>query len=230
MPRRHSRPLPRHSRESGNPEGGEQPSRPEPSASATLRAGTPALLLPCHFPLHAAPPFPTSPPSFPRKRESRGYGQPRHPKPSPNPNRRIPSPRAIASYCASRSIVRRYPKSQPALFRFAAIPIFSDFYPFTKFSVNFRSVDMFSAACPTPDHAPVLPERRAQRPVKTVLHSPMLPDFAQNPIRPSRHTRYEAPPVNRSLAVRPPRGLYHLHAVHVRPLAPVVRVSDHGRG
>ena len=36
----------------------------------------------------------------------------------------------------------------PARFRFAAIPIFSDFSIFTKFSANLRSVDMFSAACP----------------------------------------------------------------------------------
>ena len=58
------------------------------------------------------------------------------------------SGRAIASYCASRSIVRRYSKSQPALFRFAAIPIFSDFSLFARFSASRRSVDMFSAACP----------------------------------------------------------------------------------
>ena len=32
----------------------------------------------------------------------------------------------------------------------AAPPIFSDFSPFTRFSANRRSVDMFSAARPTP--------------------------------------------------------------------------------
>ena len=39
---------------------------------------------------------------------------------------------------------------------------------------------------------------------------------------------YEAPPVNQSLAVRPPRGLYHSHAVHVRPLARLERFGDGG--
>ena len=38
------------------------------------------------------------------------------------------------------------PKSQPALFRFAAAPIFSDISPFTGFSAKRRRVDMFSAA------------------------------------------------------------------------------------
>ena len=80
-----------------------------------------------------------------------------------------------------------------------------------------------------PDRAPVLPERRAQSPVKTVLNSPMLPHGAQNPVRPSRQAGYEVPPVNRSLAVHPPSGLYHRHAAHVRPLAPVVHVSDDRR-
>ena len=59
--------------------------------------------------------------------------------------------RAIASCCASRSVVRGCSKSQPALFRFASTPIFSDFSDFTKFSAIRRSVDMFSAACPTTD-------------------------------------------------------------------------------
>ena len=63
--------------------------------------------------------------------------------------------RAIASCCASRSVVRGCSKSQPALFRFAATPIFSEFSPFTKFSAIRRSVVMFSAACPTTDGADV---------------------------------------------------------------------------
>ena len=78
---------------------------------------------------------------------------------------------AIAYYCASRSIVRRYSKSQPALFRLAATLIFSDFSPFTGFSANRRSVDMFSAACPTlitlqsfPNGAPASGEDRSQLP------------------------------------------------------------------
>ena len=50
-----------------------------------------------------------------------------------------PGRRAIASYCASRSIARRCSKSQPTLFRFAATPIFSDSSPFAKFSANRRS-------------------------------------------------------------------------------------------
>ena len=39
---------------------------------------------------------------------------------------------------------------------------------------------------------------------------------------------YEAPPVNRTLAARPPRGLYHRRAVHVRPLARLERFGDGG--
>ena len=58
---------------------------------------------------------------------------------------------------------------------------------------------------------------------------PAYSDRPQNSVRPSRPARHEAPSVNRSLAVRPSSGFYHRHAVHVRPLAPVVRVSDHGR-
>ena len=68
----------------------------------------------------------------------------------------------------SRSIVRRYSKTQPTLFRLAATPIFSDFSPFTGFSANRRSVDMLSAACPilitlpsSPNGAPTSGEDRS---------------------------------------------------------------------
>ena len=71
----------------------------------------------------------------------------------------------------SRSIVRRYSKSPPARFRFAATPIFSDFSPFTGFSANRRSVDMLSAACPilitlpsSPNGAAASGEDRSQLP------------------------------------------------------------------
>ena len=53
----------------------------------------------------------------------RFLGDPRPPKPAPKcptVSGTVTRDRAIASYCASRSIVRRYSKSQPALFRFAA--------------------------------------------------------------------------------------------------------------
>ena len=47
---------------------------------------------------------------------------------------------SIASYRASLSIARRRSKSQPASFHFAATPVFCDFSPFAKFSVNRRHV------------------------------------------------------------------------------------------
>ena len=90
---------------------------------------------------------------------------------------------AIASYCASRSIVRRY-SSQPALLRFAATPSFSDFSPFAKLSAKRRSVDMFSAARQTlialssaTNGAPASGEGPFSTP-------PTLPRGAHNPIRP----------------------------------------------
>ena len=43
-----------------------------------------------------------------------------------------PLGRATASYCASRGIVRKFSKSQPARLRFAATPIFSAFSPFRQ--------------------------------------------------------------------------------------------------
>ena len=79
------------------------------------------------------------------------------------------------------------------------------------------------AACPTLITLQSSPNDTSSVQCRPFSHSPMLPDCAQNPIRPSRQTRYEVPPVNRRLAVRPPRGFYHRSAVHVRPLAAPVR-------
>ena len=79
--------------------------------------------------------------------------------------------RAIASCCASRSIARGCSKSQPARFRFASTPIFSDFSPFTKFSAIRRSVDMFSAACPTTDGADVAKAASALDAPMPLVHS-----------------------------------------------------------
>ena len=81
---------------------------------------------------------------------------------------------------------------------------------------------MFSAACPT---LIMLPSSPNGAPASSEGRSPLpnAPGLRQNPIRPSRQTRYEVPPVNRSRAVCPPRGFYHRHAVHVRPLAAPVR-------
>ena len=121
----------------------------------------------------------------------------------------------------SRSIVRRYSKTQPALFRLAAAPIFSDFSPFTGFIANRRSVDMLSAACPI---LIMLPSSPNGAPASGEDRSPLPNAHSQPPgIRSarSRRTRYEAPPVNRSLAVHPPRGFCHRSAVHVRLRASV---------
>ena len=74
-------------------------------------------------------------------------------------------------------------KYQPALFRFDATPDFQRLLALRQVQRQPSERRNVLRRVSAHDRAPVLPERRARRPVKTVLNPPMLSDCPRNPVR-----------------------------------------------